>query len=107
MCAFHRLQRRMRDMEPGQSHFPKGVSFYLKCLHRALGLVGVSHASKFGFKAFRAGRATQLAREGKPVHIIMQLDEWKSASIPHCVSAEHDRVSNDPSGLFFLHRRRM
>ena len=88
MCASHRLQRRMRDMEPGQRLFPQGASFYLKCLHRALGLIGVSCASGFGFKAFRAGRATQLAREGKPTHIIMQLGEWKSASILNYVSAD-------------------
>ena len=88
MCASHRLQRRMRDMEPGQRLFPQGASFYLKCFHRALGLIGVSCASGFGFKAFRAGRATQLAREGKPTHIIMQLGEWKSASILNYVSAD-------------------
>ena len=39
-------------------------------------------------KAFRAGRATQLAREGKPIHMIMQMGEWRSAAILNYVSAD-------------------
>ena len=49
-------------------------------LRRLLTLLSCPSASSFGLKAFRMGRATALAREGKPLHVILQSGEWKSAA---------------------------
>ena len=88
MCAPRRVQARLSQMMPGQRLFPASEGQYLHLFRQALKLLGVPQASSFGFKAFRAGRATQLAEEGKPVHVIMMMGEWRSAAVLNYVSPD-------------------
>ena len=87
-CTSHMLKCRLQALQVGQRLFHQTSLQFLKLFHRALALLSIPHADQFGFKAFRAGRATQLARDGKPVHVIMQLGQWKSAAILNYVSPD-------------------
>ena len=88
LCAPHRAQARLEQMVPGERLFPASESHYLSLFRKALKLLGVPQASNFGFKAFRAGRATQLAKEGKPVHVIMMMGERRNAALLNDVSPD-------------------
>jgi hypothetical protein len=41
-------------------------------------MLGVGTASKYGLKAFRAGRATELAASGAGLEAVLAAGEWKS-----------------------------
>jgi hypothetical protein len=49
-------------------------------LRRYASLLGVQGAPRLTLKTFRASRATALAKEGKPIHAILDAGEWKSAA---------------------------
>ena len=57
-----------------------------------LSTVGTEKAPKFGFKDFRAGRATAMAGAGETLAAILQAGEWRSAALLRYISeTELDR----------------
>ena len=87
-CLSHRLGPGLSKLQQGQSLFPFTASQCLKRLRSLLSLLNVPGASCFTFKAFRAGKATALAKSGCPVHIIMNMGQWKSAAMLRYVSPD-------------------
>ena len=47
---------------------------------------GMEKASKVGFKAFRAGRATAMVAAGETLAAILQAGEWRSAAMLRYIS---------------------
>ena len=88
LCLSHRLNFRMSNLKPGQKLFPFSPVHYLKRFRNLLELLQVPGASQFGFKTFRAGKATALAKSGCPVHVIMQMGQWRSAALLKYVSPD-------------------
>ena len=43
-------------------------------------LLEVPGAIRFSLKAFRTGRATELAKKGVPISKILQADDWRSSA---------------------------
>ena len=88
LCIPHLLKSRLESMETGQSLFTLTSPQFLTRLRNLLAVLKVPGAASFGFKAFRAGKATDLAKSGCPVHVIMQLGQWRSAAILRYVSPD-------------------
>ena len=78
LCIPHLLKSRLESMETGQSLFTLTSPQFLTRLRNLLAVLKVPGAASFGFKAFRAGKATDLAKSGCPVHVIMQLGQCHS-----------------------------
>ena len=57
------------------------ASEYLAGLRSILGLLEVPRSQAFTSKCFRAGKASQLAACGFPLHQVLQSGDWKSAAI--------------------------
>ena len=87
-CVSHRLQRRLQGMTPGQQLFTLSPAQLLKRFRDMLALLDVSHFGRLGFKAFRAGKATALAKEGCPTHVIMQMGQRRSVAILRYVTPD-------------------
>ena len=64
------------------------ASQFLKRFRDLLHMLQVPGFDQFSFKAFRAGKATALAKSGCPVHVIMQMGQWKSAALLNYVSPD-------------------
>ena len=47
-------------------------------LRKRLAFLGTESAGEFTFKAFRAGRATELAANGASIGTILEAGEWRS-----------------------------
>ena len=88
LCISHRLKSRLESMETGQGLFISTSPQFLIRFRNLLAVLKVPGAASFGFKAFRAGKATDLAKSGCPVHVIMQLGQWRSAAILRYVSPD-------------------
>ena len=71
LCAPHGLAPLLKNLNAGDRLFHGSPAHFLALFRRALSMLQIPNGEQFGFKAFRAGRATQLAKEGKPVHVIM------------------------------------
>ena len=54
--------------------------FFLKEMKRLLFLLGHAHASEFSLKAFRAGRATDIAKRGGSWQQVLAAGEWRGMS---------------------------
>ncbi|CAE7038795.1 unnamed protein product [Symbiodinium natans] len=81
LCISHRLKQRLHGLTTGQQLFKWSPGQMLKRFRDMLTMLGVPDAGHFGFKAFRAGKATALAKAGCPTHVIMQMGQWRSAAI--------------------------
>ena len=55
---------------------------------RLLKLLAVGGAQKFSFKAFRAGKATEMAATGSTLHQILSAGEWRSAAFARYVDED-------------------
>lgn len=88
LCLSHRLHRRLANMPAGQPLFSLTAPQFLKRFRNLLELLHVPGGASYGFKAFRAGKATDLAKSGCPVHLIMQMGQWRSAAILRYVSPD-------------------
>ena len=93
----------MQQTAPGQALFNKTAPQLLKRFRDLLSLLKIPGSERFGFKAFRAGKATDLAKSGCPVHIIMMMGQWRSAALLRYVSPDaldegvfSKEVANEP-----------
>ena len=74
--AYHRLHR----PTPGQKLFPGSGANFLKVLRQFLQEAQVPGASAFSLKAYRAGHATVMAREGASWAALQSAGEWRGKS---------------------------
>ena len=88
LCLSHRLKERLSSMQAGAHLFHLTASQFLRRFRNLLSLLHVPGSNAFSFKAFRAGKATALAKSGCPVHVIMQMGQWKSAAMLNYVSPD-------------------
>ena len=60
----------------------------LPVLRRMLTLALAQGSAEFGWKSFRAGRATKLACQGRSIGFILQAGEWKSSAFLKYIDEE-------------------
>ena len=70
----------LRSGSRGAKLFPWRPYEAIAAFRRQLALLSVRSADQFGFKAFRAGRATELAKEGCSLTQVLLAGEWRSAA---------------------------
>ena len=64
-----------------------------KSFRSDLAALNVPDAAKYGLKAFRSGKATQMAADGSTLSSILEYGEWKSAALLRYISeTEVDRT---------------
>ncbi|CAE8601196.1 unnamed protein product [Polarella glacialis] len=88
VCAPRRAQALLSRKQLGEKLFSLSKDGFLKQLRGMLTLLGHQAAAQFVLKAFRAARATELARSGHPLHFILQQGEWRSAAALKYASAD-------------------
>ena len=76
----HRVQAVLLRRQLGECLWSWTSSQYLKRLKQFLLVLGFQGATALTLKAFRAGKATELAAEGKTIGQILRAGEWKSAA---------------------------
>ena len=81
LCPVHSLAPWLATLEEGQSLFSLSKGRVVSEHRRALALLGVPSAPPFTLKAYRAGRATELAAKGVSLGEILRLGEWKSKAV--------------------------
>ena len=80
MCAVHRMQAHLAAKQVAAPLWSFTPASALHTLKRLLVLVKEPQSAAFTLKAFRAGRATQLAAQGKSLGTILQAGEWRSSA---------------------------
>ena len=82
------LEKSCYDKEPGDLLWCNKATDFAKRTKAALVALKVPEAENFTLKAFRAGKTTQMAREGDNLALILTAGEWKSASFARYADAE-------------------
>ena len=93
-CAFCRLCVHMASLKPGERLFRWSPSQFLAKLRKYLALARVPFADKYTLKCYRAGRATELALQGKPIGQILMAGEWRSSAFTKYVDNDALDQSN-------------
>ena len=70
----------LAESPPGVQLFPFSPAAALPVLRRMLTPALAQGPAEFGWKCFRAGRATELACQGRSIGFILQAGEWKSSA---------------------------
>ena len=71
---------RERSPVPGQLLFPGNAHRYLSELRRMLSLLYSTGAMTFTLKAYRAGKATQLTKDGATWQQLQEAGQWRGTS---------------------------
>ena len=100
LCVVHVIQRLLRRTGIGCRLFTYSAFSFLKEVQSTLPLLQVPGAGRFTLKAFRAGRATSLAKSGHPIGVILAAGEWKSAAFARYCHAEDLDVSSVLAEIF-------
>ena len=79
-CAVHRMAVRLQRTEVGSKVWGFKEAALQVEIKRSLAALKHPTAEQFSFKAFRAGRATELAQLGYSLSFILQAGEWKSSA---------------------------
>jgi hypothetical protein len=80
LCCIHFAGQYIMSKPIGDPLFGFSHAQFTHAIKRALMLLEVHGAIRFSLKAFRAGRATELAKKGVPIGKILQAGEWKSSA---------------------------
>ena len=88
MCVVHRLQAHLAKRPLAQPVWSFTSASALATLRRMLVLTGTQESTRFTLKAFRAGRATALAAQGKSLGTILQAGEWRSSAFMSYVDTD-------------------
>jgi hypothetical protein len=80
LCGIHFAGQYVMTKPIGEELFGFSQAQFTHAIKRALTLLEIPGASTFSLKAFRAGRATELALKGVPIGKILQAGEWKSSA---------------------------
>ena len=77
-CPPHRLGPFLSRKSVGEKLWEWSSSDFKNLVRRLLVLLSVPDAERFSLKAFRAGKATELARSGNALGTILAAGEWRS-----------------------------
>jgi len=87
-CLVHRLETFLGKSSVGQRLFDfTGPEFQAK-LRRYLKLLQIPEADEYTLKAFRAGKATEMAGKGFTLRQILDAGEWRSRSLLNYVQED-------------------
>ena len=87
-CVVHRVQRYLPLLEDGSRLWDFTPAQTVQTLRRVLGLLSVKSSQSYTLKSFRAGRATELAAQGRSIGDILRAGEWRSAAFLSYVDAD-------------------
>ena len=87
-CVVHRMQLYLAGKQVAAPIWPFTPATALSAFRRMLVLVDTPQSSQFTLKAFRAGRATTLAAQGKSLGTILQAGEWRSSAFMNYVDTD-------------------
>jgi hypothetical protein len=76
----HVANKYIERVSPEERLFDFTASQFVCAIKRALTLLSIDGAHMFTPKAFRAGRATELASKGVPIGQILKAGEWRSSA---------------------------
>ena len=82
------MEKSCYDKEPADLLWCNKATDFAKRTKAALVALKVPEAENFTLKAFRAGKAIQMAREGDNLALILTAGEWKSSSFARYADAE-------------------
>ena len=88
LCPPHVLEPCLLLRSVGQLLWTFSSWQFLSTVRRCLQLLGVTDAHTYTLKAFRAGRATELATQGESWAAVLAAGEWKSLSALNYIDAE-------------------
>ena len=72
----------MANLQPGMQLFPElTANTAVRKLRKYLTLLSVPGAQSATLKTFRASKATNMALQGKPVHVVLAAGEWRSSAV--------------------------
>ena len=77
-CVFHRLEKVFAANSPGSCLWNFNSFQTLKTLRNTIKCVSSANANQLSWKAFRAGKATQMAASGCDLGRILEAGEWRS-----------------------------
>ena len=81
LCPIHVFGAWIKTLPPGTAPFGRvSADRALAELRRRLAALRVGRPSEFRLHDFRGGHATDMAEFGRPLNIILQAGEWKSAA---------------------------
>ena len=87
-CPPHRLSGFLARFPVGAKLWSWDSQELTRLLKRLLTLLMVPGADKFTFKAFRAGKATELAKAGATLGSILLAGEWKSSAVTRYIDED-------------------
>ena len=88
LCPPHRLAPFLTQRSAGQPLFLLTTVTFTSTLRRLLSLSLVANSQTFTLKAFRAGRATEMAVQGDTLRAILLAGEWSSSAVLRYVNAD-------------------
>eukprot|EP00971_Amphidinium_carterae_P329758 6462417-Amphidinium_carterae.1 len=80
-CIVHRVAPWLQSFAAGQRLWGLTPGTAVKTMRRLLQLLDVPEPFAYTLKSFRAGRATELAKQGRSLGDIMLLGEWKGQAV--------------------------
>jgi len=88
LCPVHRVVAYLKASRVGKRLFSFSSSEFTRTLRRFLTLALAPNPAAFTLKAFRAGRATEMAAQGNSLGAILAAGEWKSAQFLRYVDTD-------------------
>ena len=91
-CVVHRMAKYMHNRLVGRRLWDFTAQSFLGSLRRFLKVLKFNQADQLTLKAFRAGKATELAKAGHSLGHILQAGEWRSAAFLRYVDVEQVEI---------------
>jgi len=87
-CLFHRMASHLQNKKPGNLLWDMKKDEFLKMVQEPLQRMGFTASDEMTLKAFRAGKATQMVEDGKPVTELMDAGEWGTSAFTRYLPKE-------------------
>ena len=87
-CPTHRLSTVLSQFRAGQRLWNWTAPEFARLVKRLLFLLMTPGAERFTLKAFRAGKATELAKSGATLSAVLAAGEWKSSAFTKYVDED-------------------
>lgn len=89
LCVAHRLSDLLETKQPGHRLWNFEAIDLVKVFKRTLTLLGNGNVEAFTLKAFRKGKAIDMATKGSSLAKILEAGEWRSAAVFKYVNFDH------------------
>ena len=94
-CVLHRMKKQSKDKKAGEVLWEFPAHAALKNFRNTLKAIGEKNSESYGWKAFRAGKATQLASQDSSIGEILTAGEWRTKAFLNYI----DEASIDSASL--------